>query len=102
MATGASTADLAILLVDASQGLLTQTRRHAVIVSLLGIRNVVLAVNKMDLLDFDKAAFRQIESDFREFSAELSFNDIVAIPISARAGDNVIRQGFRLERQPGD
>ena len=97
MATGASTADLAILLVDASKGLLTQTRRHAVIVSLLGIRNVVLAINKMDLLDFDEATFRQIETDFREFSAELSFDKIVAIPMSARAGDNVTT---RSERTP--
>lgn len=97
MATGASTADLAILLVDASKGLLTQTRRHAVIVSLLGISNVVLAVNKMDLLDFDEATFRRIESDFREFSEELSFVNVVAIPISARAGDNVTA---RSERTP--
>ena len=97
MATGASTADLAILLVDASKGLLTQTRRHAVIVSLLGIRNVVLAINKMDLLDFDEATFRQIEADFREFSSELSFDKIVAIPMSARAGDNVTT---RSERTP--
>jgi bifunctional enzyme CysN/CysC len=89
MATGASTAELAILLVDATKGLLTQTRRHAVIVSLLGIRNVVLAVNKMDLVDFDEKIFRDIEADFREFAAELAFDDIVAIPMSARAGDNV-------------
>ena len=66
MATGASTADLAILLVDATKGLLTQTRRHAVIVSLLGIRDVVLAVNKMDLVDFAEAPFRAIEKDFAE------------------------------------
>ncbi|HSM41041.1 MAG TPA: sulfate adenylyltransferase subunit CysN [Afifellaceae bacterium] len=89
MATGASTAELAILLVDATKGLLTQTRRHAVIVSLLGIRNVVLAVNKMDLVDFDEKTFRGIEADFREFAGELEFDDIVAIPMSARAGDNI-------------
>ena len=95
MATGASTADLAILLVDATKGLLTQTRRHAVIVSLLGIRKVVLAVNKMDLTDFDEDNFRQIESDFRAFSAELNFGEIVAIPMSARAGDNVTAKSER-------
>jgi bifunctional enzyme CysN/CysC len=89
MATGASTADLAILLVDATKGLLTQTRRHAVIVSLLGIRNVVLAVNKMDLVGFDEATFRAIVADFEAFAAHLAIERITAIPISARAGDNV-------------
>ena len=89
MATGASTADLAILLVDATKGLLTQTRRHAVIVSLLGIRNVVLAVNKMDLVGFDEVTFRRIVSDFQSFAANLAIDEITAIPISARAGDNV-------------
>jgi bifunctional enzyme CysN/CysC len=89
MATGASTADLAILLVDASKGLLTQTRRHAMIVSLLGIRDVVLAVNKMDLVGFDEKVFRAIEADFSEFAAKLSIDNVTAIPISARAGDNV-------------
>src|SRR5215204_6296264 len=74
MATGASTADLAILLVDATKGLLTQTRRHAVIVSLLGIRNIVLAVNKMDLVAFDEATFRAIVSDFEAFAARLGFD----------------------------
>lgn len=89
MATGASTADLAILLVDASKGLLTQTRRHAIIVSLLGIRDVVLAVNKMDLVNFDEKVFRAIEADFTAFAAKLAIDNITAIPISARAGDNV-------------
>jgi len=89
MATGASTADLAILLVDATKGLLTQTRRHAVIVSLLGIRNVVLAVNKMDLVGFDEAVFEAITADFREFAAKLAIDQITAIPMSARGGDNV-------------
>ena len=95
MATGASTADLAILLVDATKGLLTQTRRHAVIVSLLGIRNVVLAVNKMDLVDFDEATFRRIVADFGAFASNLSIEDIAAIPISARAGDNVSQRSAR-------
>ena len=89
MATGASNADLAVLLVDARKGLLSQTRRHAVIASLLGIRYAVLAVNKIDLVDFDQAVFDKIASDFQEFAATLGFKDIVAIPISARHGDNV-------------
>lgn len=89
MATGASTADLAILLVDASKGLLTQTRRHAMIASLLGIRDVVLAVNKMDLVGFEEEPFRAIEAEFAALAAELSIANIMAIPISARAGDNV-------------
>jgi bifunctional enzyme CysN/CysC len=90
MATGASTADLAVLLVDAQNGILTQTRRHAYIVSLLGIRHVVLAVNKIDLVGFDKARFDEIAAEFEELSAELGFETQVAIPLSARFGDNVI------------
>jgi bifunctional enzyme CysN/CysC len=97
MATGASTADLAILLVDATKGLLPQTRRHAIIVSLLGIRDVVLAVNKMDLADFDETVFRRIAGDFEDFASRLSIESITAIPISARAGDNV---SARSERMP--
>ncbi|MGQ7793020.1 sulfate adenylyltransferase subunit CysN [Faunimonas sp. B44] len=89
MATGASTADLAILLVDATKGLLTQTRRHALIVSLLGIREVVLAVNKMDLVGFDEATFDDIVADFEAFARQLEFRRITAIPMSARGGDNV-------------
>ena len=97
MATGASTADLAILLVDATKGLLTQTRRHAVISSLLGIRRVVLAVNKMDLVQFDEHRFRAIEAEFRQFASHLHFAAVEAIPMSARAGDNV---SARSERTP--
>ncbi len=101
MATGASTADLAILLVDASKGLTTQTRRHAVIVSLLGIRDVVLAVNKMDLVGFDEERFRAIASAFETFAADLSFNSVVAIPISAREGDNVTAPSSRTPYYSG-
>ena len=90
MATGASTADLAVLLVDATKGLLTQTRRHAVIASLLGIRHALLAVNKMDLIDFDQTVFAAIESAFRNFCGELEFTDIVAVPVSALHGDNIV------------
>ena len=89
MATGASNADLAILLVDARKGLLTQTHRHAIIVSLLGIRHVVLAVNKIDLVDYDEATFRRIVVAFEAFAETLNFRSIVAIPMSAREGDNV-------------
>jgi bifunctional enzyme CysN/CysC len=89
MATGASNAELAVLLVDARKGLLSQTRRHAIIASLLGIRYVALAVNKMDLVDFDQAVFDEISSGFVDFAAALNFREINAIPISARFGDNV-------------
>jgi bifunctional enzyme CysN/CysC len=89
MATGASTADLAVLLIDARKGVLTQTRRHAIIASLLGIRHVVLAVNKIDLVDFDEQAFRAIVADFAAFSEKLGFVSVAAVPVSARFGDNV-------------
>jgi len=96
MATGASTADLAILLVDARQGILTQTRRHAYIASLLGIRHIVLAVNKIDLVSFDQSRFAEIDLDFRAFAANLRFETMVAIPISARYGDNVSTRSDRM------
>ena len=89
MATGASNADLAILLVDARKGLLPQTRRHSMIVSLLGIRRVVVAINKIDLVDFSEARFREIVADFETFAAPLNFRSTIAIPMSARYGDNV-------------
>ncbi|MCW5695968.1 MAG: sulfate adenylyltransferase subunit CysN [Bauldia sp.] len=96
MATGASNADLAVLLVDARNGILTQTRRHATIVSLLGIRHVVLAVNKIDLVGFDKAVFDRIVADFEAFTAEFGFATRVAIPLSARFGDNVVGPSDRI------
>ncbi len=89
MATGASNADLAVLLVDARKGLLSQTRRHAIIASLFGIRYVILAVNKIDLVEFDKGVFDQIAADFATFAGPLCFSEFKAIPISARYGDNV-------------
>jgi bifunctional enzyme CysN/CysC len=95
MATGASNAELAILLVDARKGLLEQTRRHAAIVSLLGIRHVVLAVNKIDLVDFSEARFREIEASFAAFAAPLAFHSVVPIPLSARLGDNVAERSAR-------
>ena len=90
MATGASTADLAILMIDARKGILTQTRRHSFIASSLGIRKLVLAINKMDLVDYDEAVYNQIEQDFLDFAQELSAGiEIQAIPMSALAGDNI-------------
>src|SRR5205085_4172362 len=90
MATGASTASIAVILVDARKGVLTQTRRHSYIVSLLGIKRVVLAVNKLDLVDFSQSVFETIVADFKSFAAKLNFETQVAIPLSARYGDNVI------------
>ena len=90
MATGASTADLAVVLVDARRGIMRQTRRHAFIAALLGIRHVVLAVNKIDLVGYSEAAFRDIDGAFRAFADDLGFRSLQAIPISARNGDNVI------------
>jgi bifunctional enzyme CysN/CysC len=89
MATGASNCDLAILLVDARKGLLVQTHRHANIVSLLGVRHVVLAVNKMDLVDYDQGVFESIVAQFKAASAGLNFSTVAPIPLSARRGDNI-------------
>jgi len=90
MATGASNSELAVILIDARKGVLTQTRRHAYIVSLLGIRHIVLAVNKIDLVGYSQETFDRIAAEFSEFAAHLGFLSRVAIPISARFGDNVI------------
>jgi len=91
MATGASTAQLAILLVDARKGVQVQTRRHSFIVSLLGIRHLVLAINKMDLVGFDPAAFARICADYQEFAAQLGVGEVHCIPVSALRGDNVVQ-----------
>jgi bifunctional enzyme CysN/CysC len=90
MITGASTAHAAVILIDARKGVLTQTRRHSFLVSLVGIRHVVLAINKMDLVDFSASGFHAIREEYEAFSAGLGFNDITAIPISALQGDNVL------------
>ncbi|MGD0141787.1 MAG: sulfate adenylyltransferase subunit CysN [Rhizomicrobium sp.] len=90
MATGASNSELAVILIDARKGVLTQTRRHAFIASLLGIQHVVLAVNKIDLVEFSKDVFDAIVADFASFAKKLHFQSLVPIPISARFGDNVI------------
>lgn len=89
MATGASTADVAVILIDARQGVLKQTRRHSFIASLLGIRHIVVAVNKMDIVGYSEAVFDRIEADYRAFAGKLSFESIVAIPMSALEGDNI-------------
>ena len=89
MATGASTAELAILLVDARNGILTQTKRHSFIVSLLGIKNIFLAINKMDLVNYDKNIYEKISSEYKLFSKKLNFENIQSIPISALKGDNI-------------
>ena len=89
MATGASTADLAIVLVDSRQGILPQTRRHSFIASLLGIRHIVVAINKIDLMDYSQEVYDRIVADYLEFAKDLGFETIVPIPISARYGDNV-------------
>jgi bifunctional enzyme CysN/CysC len=96
MATGASTAQLAILLVDASQGLLTQTRRHAFIADLLGIRHIVLAINKIDLIGHDQAIFDAIARDFTNLATRFHFHSITAIPLSARHGDNVVHRSAAM------
>jgi sulfate adenylyltransferase subunit 1 len=96
MVTGASTADLAIVLVDARKGLLTQSRRHAYIASLLRIPHLVLAVNKMDLVDYGQSTFDEISKAFTEFAGEFGFDRITALPISALNGDMVVDRGERL------
>ena len=96
MATGASTADLAVLLVDARKGILAQTQRHSVIVSMLGVRHVVVAVNKMDLVDYREEVFRQIEKDFRIFAEHLRFVSIYVLPLVAKDGDNLVKAGAKM------
>ena len=93
MVTGASTAELAVILIDARKGILTQTRRHSYLVSLLGIRRIVLAVNKMDLVGYDAERFSAIERDYRVFAAHIGLHDITAVPLSAVYGDNVVERG---------
>jgi len=96
MVTGASTADLAIVLVDARKGVLTQTRRHSYIVSLLGIRHVVLAVSKMDLVDYAESVFAPIAAAYRALAQQMGLDDVMYIPISAVHGDNIVAAGTRM------
>jgi bifunctional enzyme CysN/CysC len=97
MATGASTADLAILLVDARNGIMTQTKRHSFIVSLLGIKKVILAINKMDLVNYDQKTYQQIDQHYRDFADKLNFDHIQSIPISALKGDNVYEKSTMMK-----
>ena len=97
MATGASTADLAILLVDARNGVMTQTKRHSFIVSLLGIKKVILAINKMDLVNYDQKTYQQIDQNYRSFAKNLNFEHIQSIPISALEGDNVYEKSKMMK-----
>jgi bifunctional enzyme CysN/CysC len=95
MVTGASTADLAVILIDARKGVLTQTRRHSYLAALLGIRHIVVAVNKMDLVDYSRDIFDKIERDFREFAGRIQLDAITCIPVSAVVGDNVTTRSAR-------
>ena len=101
MATGASNCDLAVILVDARKGLLTQTRRHSFIVSLLGIKHVVVAVNKMDLVDYDQQVFEQIQNDYQSFAKNLALPHIHFIPVSALTGDNVVDESPNMPWHQG-
>ena len=96
MVTGASNSDLAVILIDARKGVLTQTRRHAFLVSLLGLRRVIVAVNKMDLIDYDEARFEAIRSDFLSFAARLELSHIDFVPLSALKGENVVNQSAAM------
>ena len=101
MVTGASTADLAIILIDARQGVLTQTRRHSYLVHLLGIKNVVLAVNKMDLVGYSQARFDEITADYRQFAQSIGITDFTALPISGLRGDNIVTKSDHMKWYQG-
>jgi bifunctional enzyme CysN/CysC len=96
MVTGASTADLAIVLVDARKGVLPQSRRHSTLLGLIGVRQVILAVNKMDLVDWSQARFEAIEAEYRSFAARLGISDVIALPLCATLGDNVVAPGAHM------
>jgi bifunctional enzyme CysN/CysC len=95
MVTGASTADLAIVIIDARKGMLTQTKRHSFLVSLLGIRHIIVAINKLDLLAYDQRTFERIEGEYQAFASSIGLTDVVCIPVSALHGDNVVAQSAR-------
>ena len=102
MATGASTCDLAIILIDARHGVATQTRRHSYIASLLGIKHVIVAVNKMDLVGFDQDIFEKIKTDYKAFANDLNKQELFFVPISALEGDNVVNKSERMSWYPGE
>lgn len=101
MVTGASTANLAIILIDARKGVIEQTKRHSLIASLLGIPHVVICINKMDLVEYDEKIFEQIKADYKSFSAKLSVKDVTFIPISALLGDNVVEKSEKMDWYKG-
>ncbi|GIU52077.1 sulfate adenylyltransferase subunit CysN [Shewanella sp. KT0246] len=101
MATGASTADLAIILIDARHGVQVQTRRHSFICSQLGIKHVIIAINKMDAVDYDQSVYQNIKKEYREFAEDLSFEDVRFVPISALKGDNVVNESENMTWYPG-
>ncbi|RMA79528.1 sulfate adenylyltransferase subunit CysN [Umboniibacter marinipuniceus] len=101
MATGASTCDLAVILIDARHGVQTQTRRHSFICSLLGIKHVIVAVNKMDLVDYSQDTYKKIKAEYREFAEDLNFADIRFVPMSALRGDNVVNNSENMAWYPG-
>ena len=101
MATGASTCDLAIILIDARRGVQVQTRRHSFICSLLGVKHVLVAVNKMDLVDYSQETYQKIKKDYREFAQTLQFDDVRFVPISALKGDNVVEESQHMPWYPG-
>lgn len=101
MATGASTCDLAIILIDARHGVQVQTRRHSFICSLLGIKHVLIAVNKMDLVDYSQERYQEIKKEYREFADDLAFEDVRFVPISALNGDNVVDESVNMPWYPG-
>ena len=96
MATGASTANVAILLIDARKGVLSQTRRHAIIVDLMGIKKIVLAVNKMDLVNFSRSIYEEIVTDFLDFSSQLNFEKVTPIPMAAKFGENIVERSKNM------
>lgn len=101
MVTGASTCDLAIVMVDARRGIQTQTRRHSFICSLLGIKHIIVAINKMDLMEYSQEVYQQIKTDYREMAKNFNIDDIRFVPISALKGDNVVTPSEKMDWYPG-
>jgi sulfate adenylyltransferase subunit 1 len=102
MATGASTCDLAIVMIDARKGVLTQSRRHSFIVSLLGLKHIVVAINKMDLVDYSEEVFNKIRAEYETLAAQLGLNDVYYVPISALNGDNVVNRSASMPWYHGE
>ena len=101
MVTAASTANLAIILVDARKGVLTQTRRHSYLANLVGIPHLLVAINKMDLVDYDQATYEKIKADYLAFAQQLGINDVRFIPLSALNGDMIVDRGEKLDWYDG-